>query len=326
MVCWHPYDRSSNNFFTFERDPTLLSERNRLNTTAPFSPSIDINSRLFAVSHDAKFIYSGAHWDWSLRTYSITKAKTINSVVHHTDIITCLTLDSTGYILITGSRDTTCIIWYLTLNEQDSTTFTSPKITLYGHTAEVTCVAVSSELDLVASGSLDGTCNMYTMEHGIYVRTLRPTNSINDPIVNLKVSDERHILIQTEHDDTHLFLYSINGHLIRTRKFEYHVVDMLLSDQYIILAVNHSSPIEKRSESTSSSSSSTQTSAVIARVIIKDMFEMITIQTIRLRTEINCLYLTKDYSHLLVSVKDGKLFVLTAGKKRAPRRLSKFEK
>ncbi|CAF3646804.1 unnamed protein product [Adineta steineri] len=323
---WHPYDRSSNNFFTFERDPTLLSERNRLNTTAPFSPSIDINTRLFAVSHDAKFIYSGAHWDWSLRTYSITKAKTINSIVHHTDIITCLTLDSTGYILITGSRDTTCIIWYLTLNEQDSTTFTSPKITLYGHTAEVTCVAVSSELDLVASGSLDGTCNMYTMEHGIYVRTLRPTNSINDPIVNLKVSDERHILIQTEHDDTHLFLYSINGHLIRTRKFEYHVVDMLLSDQYIILAVNHSSPIEKRSESTSSSSSSTQTSAVIARVIIKDMFEMITIQTIRLRTEINCLYLTKDYSHLLVSVKDGKLFVLTAGKKRAPRRLSKFEK
>ncbi len=38
-------------------------------------------------------------------------------------------------------------------------------------------------------------------------------------------------------------------------------------------------------------------------------------QTIRLHTQINCLYITKDYSHLLVSVQDGKLFVLTPNKK-----------
>jgi hypothetical protein len=42
---------------------------------------------------------------------------------------------------------------------------------------------------------------------------------------------------------------------------------------------------------------------------------MKTIQTIRLRTQINCLYFTKDFSHLLVGVKDGKLIVLTAEKK-----------
>jgi hypothetical protein len=79
--------------------------------------------------------------------------------------------------------------------------------------------------------------------------------------MNLKLSDERHILIQTEKDDTYLFLYSINGYLIRTRKFEYHIVDMLLSDQYIILAVNHNLLSEQ------------STSSVAARVIIKDLFE-----------------------------------------------------
>ncbi len=42
---------------------------------------------------------------------------------------------------------------------------------------------------------------------------------------------------------------------------------------------------------------------------------MTTIQTMRLRTQINCFYLTKDFSHLLVSVKDGKIFVLTPDKK-----------
>lgn len=55
---------------------------------------------------------------------------------------------------------------------------------------------------------------------------------------------------------------------------------------------------------------------------------MTTIQTIRLRTQINCLHITKDLSHLLVAVKDGKLFVLTPDKKvnAKPSLLSKNEK
>lgn len=54
---------------------------------------------------------------------------------------------------------------------------------------------------------------------------------------------------------------------------------------------------------------------------------MTTIQTIRLRTQINCLHITKDLSHLLVAVKDGKLFVLTPDKKvNAKPSLSKNEK
>ncbi|CAF3391859.1 unnamed protein product, partial [Rotaria sp. Silwood2] len=243
------------------------------------------------------------------------KSKTISSIIYHTDIITCLALDSTGYILVTGSRDRTCVIWYLSLNDnrhiinisdQDPTSIITPEMALYGHTAEITCVCVSSELDLVVSGSLDGTCNIYTLEHGIYVRTLRPTDTNCDPIVNLKLSDERHILVQTKDKDTHLFLYSINGYLIRTRKFDYHVVDMLLCDQYIILAVNHHPTLKENPESKES---------FAAKIVIKDMFEMTTIQVTRLRTQINCIHLTKDSSHLLVSVKGGKLFVLTPEKK-----------
>jgi hypothetical protein len=88
---------------------------------------------------------------------------------------------------------------------------------------------------------------------------------MGDPIINLQLSNERHILIQTEKDETHLFLYSINGGLIRTRKLEYQVVDMILSDEHIILAVNHvpsNKIINKES-----------TSLAAARIIIKDIFE-----------------------------------------------------
>ncbi len=245
----------------------LFSFSSRHIIAAPFSPSLEITARLFAVSHDAKFVFSGGHWDWSLRVYSLLKSKIITSIIHHTDIITCLTLDSTGYILVTGSRDTTCVIWNLSLsdnrnlsntNEQESRSLLSPAVTLYGHTSEITCVCVSIELDLVGSSSLDGTCNIHTVERGIYVRTLRPNG---DPIRNLQLSNERHILIQTEKDDTHLFLYSINGGLIRTRKLEYNIVDMILSDQHIVLAVNHVASLQQSK------------GLVAARVIIKDMFE-----------------------------------------------------
>ncbi|CAF1953489.1 unnamed protein product [Rotaria magnacalcarata] len=312
---WRSYDKSSNDIFTFERDPTLEFEKNRLTKFTPFASSVNITSHLFVVSHDGRFIFSGGYWDWSLCIYSLLKSKIISSIVHHTDVITCLALDSTGYILVTGSRDTTCAIWYLSsddngriinMNDQDATSIMTPSRALYGHISEITCVCISSELDLVISGSLDGTCNIYTIEHGIYVRTLRPTDASNDPIVNLKLSDERHIVVQTKDDDTNLFLYSINGYLVRTRKFQYHVVDMILIDQYIILAVNHNSTPKENLDAASST---------VARIIIKDMFEMTTIRTIRFRTQINCLCLTKDLSHLIISVKGGKLFVLTTPRK-----------
>ncbi|CAF1147923.1 unnamed protein product [Rotaria sordida] len=323
---WQPYDKSLSHFFTFERDPTLQTERNRHIIAAPFAPSLEINSHLFAVSHDAKFVFSGGHWDWSLRVYSLLKSKMVGSLIHHTDIITCLTLDSTGCILVTGSRDTTCVIWNISLHDnrhlnnlsdQEYNSLISPNITLYGHPTEVTCICVSTELDLVISGSLDGSCNIHTVEHGIYLRTLRP---IGDPIMNLQLSDERHILIQTEKDDTHLFLYTINGDLVRTRKLEYHIVDMLLSDQHIVLAVNHIPLLQQQTNKTTNKES---TSLTAARIVIKDMFDMKTIQTIRLRTHINCLYFTKDFSHLLVGVKDGKLIVLTAEKKSLTKTVTK---
>ena len=51
---------------------------------------------------------------------------------------------------------------------------------------------------------------------------------------------------------------------------------------------------------------------------------MKTIQTIRFRTQINCLYFTKDLSHLLVGAKDGKLIVLTTEKRSLLKNINKY--
>ena len=238
-------------------------DRNRLTVPVPFSPSISITSRLFVVSHDGKYLFSGAHWDWSIQVYSLIKSKIIQSTIFHTDLVTCLALDSTGFLLVTGSRDRTCVIWTVSSIDHDSNGILSVQRIIFGHHDEVTCVAISSEFDLIVSGSADGTCNLHTIDEGTFLRTLKPTGQLHDPIRNLKLSDERHILIQTEKDETHLFLYSINGELIRTRKFSYQIVDLLLTSEFIIIAVNQNVPGEQ----------SIKSSMGNARIIIKDLFE-----------------------------------------------------
>lgn len=238
--------------------------RNRLTIPVPFSPSISISSHLFVLSHDGKFLISGGHWDWSVQLYSLNKSKIIQSTIFHTDVVTCLALDSTGFLLVTGSRDRTCVIWSISSNDHDPNGILSAQRTIFGHSNEVTCVAISSEFDLIVSGSADGTCNLHTIDNGTFIRTLRPTGQLNDPIRNLKLSAERHILIQTEKDETNLFLYSINGDLIRTRKFPYRIVDLLVTSQYVVLAVNQTLPSEQQTGKYSMGN---------ARIIIKDLFE-----------------------------------------------------
>ena len=63
--------------------------RTRKTLAGPFAPEFKITSKVFMVSHDAKLVFSGGHWDNSLRVYSIAKNKTVAHIVRHMDIVTC---------------------------------------------------------------------------------------------------------------------------------------------------------------------------------------------------------------------------------------------
>ena len=166
----------------------------------PFAPGVDLCSRTLAVSPDGKLLFSGGHWDNSLRVTSLAKGKVVGHMTRHigtsssndegpmmpqwvcrgeagdvgagrghlpvspifwgqsrlyhgaglglglaasphpktrlgaiprgwgtkhggtgpaahgvplgvTDVVTCLALDLCGIYLISGSRDTTCMVW-----------------------------------------------------------------------------------------------------------------------------------------------------------------------------------------------------------------------
>ena len=85
--------------------------RTRKMVNGPFAPGIKITPSLFCTTHDCKLLFTGGHWDNSLRVINVAKGKMVSHVVRHTDIVTCVAVDNCGMQLITGSRDTTCMTW-----------------------------------------------------------------------------------------------------------------------------------------------------------------------------------------------------------------------
>ena len=78
----------------------------------------NLTSAQIAYSPDGKMIYTGGHWDNSVRGYSIHERKTVFHRLWHSDTVTCLSIDKFGSKLISGSSDHSCCIWVIESNGQ----------------------------------------------------------------------------------------------------------------------------------------------------------------------------------------------------------------
>ncbi|XP_074640856.1 neurobeachin-like protein 1 isoform X2 [Tubulanus polymorphus] len=298
---WLPYDKSISNYFTFERDPSLLtgSKVRTKNISGPFAPGLKVTPSIFVVSHDAKVVFSGGNWDNSLRIYSLTKNRPIARIIRHTDIITCLNLDYCGKHLITGSRDTTCMIWEII--QQSGFTMgihTSPIQTLYGHDSEITCVKISIELDLAVSGSKDGTLIIHTVRTGQYMRTLQvpcdPRCNLTIPLLVLSEKGEIGIYCKQSglQDKLSLHLYSVNGKHLVQEFVQYPLNHMIITGDYLLMGNNQGT------------------------LFIRELFSLQTVQTMPLHVPIQCLAVVNNNTHILAGLQDGKLIIL--GSRRQP--------
>ncbi|XP_006862088.1 PREDICTED: neurobeachin-like protein 1 [Chrysochloris asiatica] len=298
---WLPYDRTISNYFTFIKDQTVTNPKTQRSMNGPFAPGLEVTSKLFVVSHDAKLLFSAGHWDNSIQVMSLTKGKIISHNIRHMDIVTCLGTDYCGIHLISGSRDTTCMIWQIT--QQGGTPVglaSKPFQILYGHTNEVLSVAISTELDMAVSGSRDGTVIIHTIQKGQYMRTLRPPceSSLLLTIPNLAISWEGHIVIYssieektTFKDKNILHLFSINGKYLRSQILKEQVSDICIIGEHII------------------------TGSLQGFLSIRDLYSLnLSIKPLAMRLPIHCVCVTKEYSHILVGLEDGKLIVVGVGK------------
>uniref|UniRef100_A0A6Q2Z583 Neurobeachin-like protein 2 n=1 Tax=Esox lucius TaxID=8010 RepID=A0A6Q2Z583_ESOLU len=298
---WLPYDKNISNYFTFIKDPTVTNPKTQRYLSGPFSPGMEVTSGLFVVSHDGKLLFSGGHWDNSLRVTSLCKGKTVGQHIRHMDIVTCLSTDYCGIHLISGSRDTTCMVWQI-LQQGGAPVGLCPKPVqvLYGHTDEVVSVSISTELDMAVSGSRDGTVTIHTVRRGQYMRCLRPPceSSLPVSIQHLAISYEGCVVVHTcveakasLKDKNALHLYSVNGKHLRTEVLKEQVTDMCVSREYLVIGSEQ------------------------GFLSIRDLYSLSLCATpMAMRVPVCSVSVTKEQSHILAGLQDGKLIIVGVGK------------
>ncbi|XP_028984475.1 neurobeachin-like protein 2 isoform X2 [Betta splendens] len=296
---WLPYDKNIANYFTFTKDPTMTNPKTQRFLSGPFSPGVEISAQVLVVSTDGRLLFSGGHWDCSLRVTQLAKGKLVGRICRHVDVVTCLALDLCGIYLISGSRDTSCIVWQV-LQQGGFSSGLSPRPVqvLSGHDQEVTCVAISTELDTAVSGSKDGTVIVHTVRRGLFLRSLRPPSDVPTHISALQVGMEGHIVVQTSQgersnrkgrDSVHV--YSVNGCLLASFTVEEQVTAVHLVSEYVILG------------------------SMQGGLHVRDLYSLDALITpLALKVPIRSVSVTKESSHILVGLEDGKLIVVGAGK------------
>lgn len=148
----------------------------------------------------------GGHADNSVKLISSDGAKTIETAVAHFAPVTCLSLSPDSNYLVTGSRDTTVILWRMhrailtrsssisepstnsavpsagsPLASGNSNNFAEnsrrrriegPVHVLRGHLKEILCCCVNSDVGIVVSSSLSSGVLLHSVRRGRLIRKL----------------------------------------------------------------------------------------------------------------------------------------------------------
>ncbi|KAF2311096.1 hypothetical protein GH714_019473 [Hevea brasiliensis] len=148
-------------------------------------------------------IITGGHVDNSIKLVSSDGAKTLETAIGHCAPVTCLALSPDSNYLVTGSRDTTVLLWKIhraftsrsSSISEPSTGAGTPRSTssapanvltdksrrchiegpihvLRGHRREILCCCVSSDLGIVVSCSLSSDVLLHSVRRGRLIRRL----------------------------------------------------------------------------------------------------------------------------------------------------------
>lgn len=296
---WLPYDRNINNYFTFSKDPTMGSPKVQKLLSGPWVSDSGVSAQALAVAPDGKLLFSGGHWDGSLRVTSLPRGRLLNQLSRHLDIVTCLALDTCGIYLISGSRDTTCMVWRL-LQQSGLSAGLAPKPVqvLYGHVAAVSCVAISTELDMAVSGSEDGTVIIHTVRRGQFVAALRPPGAtLPGPISHLALGAEGQIVVQSSACERpgaqvtySLHLYSVNGRLRASVTLTEQPTALTVAEDFVLLG----------------------TAQCSLHILHLNKLRP-AVPPLPMKVPVHSVSVTKERSHVLVGLEDGKLIVVGAG-------------
>ena len=260
-------------------------DRNRRRLSESLHPSVSLNGRLMGVSSDCKWLYIGGQVDHSVRIYSLPKMRVAWSAVQHIDIVTCLAVDDGGTQLMSGSRDTTCVVWDVSTSLSGAY-LTSVQV-LYGHDKPITCVGLSTALDMAVSGSLDGSVNVHTIKEGQYIRTLQVHSGIERIISHLTLSSKGDVIFTAEEKDNFsMHVYTVNGDHVG-RSYSPFAFTALASTEGCVVAADCS-----------------------GEVTVRNVLGLAPLFQLQMHSAVEALVVAPRNTQLIVALRDGKVVVV----------------
>jgi hypothetical protein len=282
MHRWLPHLATSPNTpFTLDVDPALSARR----PLAMLDSSPSMAHHAFTLSPDGKVLVSGAHWDNTVKLIDLDTCNVVQSLRAHKDVVSCVALASDGRTLVSGSVDTTVVIWELSRQGGAFRVAERPLHVLHGHDDEVTALAVNVELDLCVSGSKDGTCMLHTVRQGGYVRSIYHPSGLAVTLLAL-ASDGRIVMYSA--GDLVVRMFTVNARPLATS-----VAVERLSDMRVTADAQH-----------------LVSGGVQGAIVVRRMADLSVVYRYRAKSNIHCLTLATPERQVLVGLGDGKLLLM----------------
>ncbi|KAJ5077128.1 beige/beach-related [Anaeramoeba ignava] len=178
--------------FTFWIDTKIEEKKGKI--WIPFQQDLNNFQGYLSLDQNWKYLICSGFNDNSFKIIDTENYKMIQSISKHKDIVNCLSTD--WKYLVTGSKDTTVIVWKIYSKEKK----------------KVKSVAISVEYDIVLSGSINGELIFHSLNKGKHIQTI--ILSDQEPISIIKITKEGNIITFSQNSNI-LRLFTINGYLVK---------------------------------------------------------------------------------------------------------------
>ncbi|KAH3744448.1 neurobeachin 2 [Pelomyxa schiedti] len=270
--------------FVFVGDPLMCSHKP---IAIPFATDMTPSSSLFAVSVDGSYIVTCGHWDNSIKVSSVESRKLTQSIIKHKDIVTCIMIGQDGQTLLSGSKDTTLMVWNIDYQGNSFFIHETPRAILCGHDDEVTCLDINYELDITVSGSKDGTCILHTMRRGQFVWSVKLPGVTS--VTMVKISPVHGNVVVYSAEQFTLYLLSVDGKLLTRTLLHEKLGDIIISrDGYFVITGGNRNT-----------------------VVVRKLHNLKFAHKYSVSCPITSLAMAVEERHLLVGLTDGNLLIIS---------------
>ncbi|ETO36973.1 hypothetical protein RFI_00089 [Reticulomyxa filosa] len=152
-----------------------------------FSSLLTNHNVCVTIDESGLYVFACGFDNMTFVVWDIARGEVVQTVVRHTQLVSCLALDEDAdrdnRLLVTGSHDTTVMVWRL--QKRHSVSLSSrkalyevvdpePRFILTRQTAKITCVDISIKSGMIVCCDMNGELNMYNASTGDHLERLRP--------------------------------------------------------------------------------------------------------------------------------------------------------